>query len=93
MALEQEFYRAMAHRVRELAGRADPFIRRRLLALAERYEAKDGKPAPLSRSPSVRCRRCASSRRPRQYPCLARPEGPPRPWRLERVCHLARRRP
>jgi hypothetical protein len=50
MALEQEFYRAMAHRVRELAGRADPFIRRRLLALAERYEAKGGKPSPLSRS-------------------------------------------
>jgi hypothetical protein len=34
MALEQEFYRAMAYGVRELAGRADPFIRRRLLALA-----------------------------------------------------------
>jgi hypothetical protein len=50
MALEQEFYRAMAHRVRELAGRADPFIRRRLLALAERYEAKGDKPSPVSRS-------------------------------------------
>jgi hypothetical protein len=50
MSLEQEFYRAMAHRVRELAGRADPFIRRRLLALAERHEAKGGKPSPLSRS-------------------------------------------
>jgi hypothetical protein len=46
----QEFYWAMAHRVRELAGRADPFIRRRLLVLAERYEAKGGKPSPLSRS-------------------------------------------
>lgn len=49
MALEQEFYRAMAHRVRELAGRADPFIKGRLLALAERYEAKDGEPS-VSRS-------------------------------------------
>ena len=47
MALEQEFYRAMAHRVRELAGRADPFIKRRLLALAERYEARGGKPSPV----------------------------------------------
>lgn len=50
MALEQEFYRAMAHRVRELAGRADPFVRRRLLALAQRYEAKGGKPSPVSPS-------------------------------------------
>ncbi|MEY9391991.1 hypothetical protein ABIF65_011416 [Bradyrhizobium japonicum] len=50
MALEQEFYWAMAHRVRELAGRADPFIRRRLLALAERYEAKGWKAPPVSRS-------------------------------------------
>lgn len=50
MALEQEFYRTMAHRVRELAGRADPFTRRRLLALAERYDANGGKPSPVSRS-------------------------------------------
>lgn len=50
MALEQEFYRAMAHRVRELAARADPFIRRRLLALAERYEARGGKPSAVSPS-------------------------------------------
>jgi hypothetical protein len=50
MALQQEFYRTMAYRVRELAGRADPFIRRRLLALAERYEAKSGKASPVSRS-------------------------------------------
>jgi hypothetical protein len=50
MALEQGFCRAMAYRVRELAGGADPFIRRRLLGLAERYEAKGGKPSPVSRS-------------------------------------------
>ncbi|MHC2842845.1 hypothetical protein [Bradyrhizobium diazoefficiens] len=50
MALEQEFYRTMPYRVRELAGRADPFLRRRLLALAERCETKGGKPSPVSRS-------------------------------------------
>ncbi|MEY9387360.1 hypothetical protein ABIF93_005617 [Bradyrhizobium japonicum] len=40
----------MVYRVRELAGRADPFIRRRLPALAERYEAKGWKAPPVSRS-------------------------------------------
>ncbi|MDI2057906.1 hypothetical protein QNJ80_03540 [Bradyrhizobium elkanii] len=47
--MEQEFYRAMAHRVRELAARADPFIRRRLLKLAEGYEAKGRPQAPVPR--------------------------------------------
>lgn len=50
MALEQDFYRSKAYRVRELAGGADPFTRRRLLALAERYEAKGGKLSQVSRS-------------------------------------------
>ena len=46
----RELYQAMVYRVRELAGRADPFIRRRLPALAERYEAKGWKAPPVSRS-------------------------------------------
>jgi hypothetical protein len=40
--MEQEFYRGLAHRVRDLAEKADPFTRRRLLDLAKRYEAKGG---------------------------------------------------
>ncbi|MCK1744282.1 hypothetical protein IVA80_26500 [Bradyrhizobium sp. 139] len=38
--MEQEFYRGLAHRVRALAEKADPFTRRRLLDLAKRYDAK-----------------------------------------------------
>ncbi|MCK1656635.1 MULTISPECIES: hypothetical protein [unclassified Bradyrhizobium] len=42
--MEQEFYQGLAHRVRTLAERADPFTRRRLLDLAKRYDAKSGQP-------------------------------------------------
>lgn len=38
--MEQEFYRALAHRVRTIAETADPFTKRRLLDLAKRYDAK-----------------------------------------------------
>lgn len=41
--MEREFYRGLAQRVRGIAERADPFTRRRLLVLAERYDAK-GRP-------------------------------------------------
>ncbi|QAU48862.1 hypothetical protein [Bradyrhizobium guangzhouense] len=40
--MEQEFYQGLAHRVRTLAEKADPFTRRRLLDLAKRYDAKGG---------------------------------------------------
>jgi hypothetical protein len=40
--MEHEFYRALARRVRDLAEKADPFTRRRLLNLADRYEMKGG---------------------------------------------------
>ncbi|UPJ28901.1 hypothetical protein [Bradyrhizobium sp. CW1] len=40
--MEQEFYRGLAQRVRDLAGKADPFTRRRLLDLAKRYDARSG---------------------------------------------------
>jgi hypothetical protein len=42
--MEQEFYLGLAHRVRVIAEKADPFTRRRLLDLAKRYDAK-GSPA------------------------------------------------
>ncbi|AWO92702.1 MULTISPECIES: hypothetical protein [Bradyrhizobium] len=50
--MEQEFYRGLAHRVRTLAEKADPFTRRRLLELAKRYDAKGGqesRPTPPER--------------------------------------------
>nr|AWL96873.1 hypothetical protein CIT37_35675 [Bradyrhizobium ottawaense] len=37
---EHEFYRGLAQRVRGIAELAEPFIRRRLLKLAEWYDAK-----------------------------------------------------
>ncbi|MHC4047527.1 hypothetical protein [Bradyrhizobium sp. 23AC] len=40
--MEQEFYRGLAQRVRDIADKADPFTRRRLMKLAERYDAKGG---------------------------------------------------
>lgn len=58
-AMEQEFYRGLAYRVRTIAERADPFTRRRLLDLAKRYDAKVGqasrssppeRPLPLPRT-------------------------------------------
>jgi hypothetical protein len=40
--MEQEFYQGLAHRIRALGEKADPFTRRRLLDLAKRYDAKGG---------------------------------------------------
>ncbi|MGZ5899496.1 MAG: hypothetical protein ACXWK3_07140 [Reyranella sp.] len=48
--MDEEFYRQQALRVRDLAGKADPFTRRRLLDLAARYDAKGGAPSPASRA-------------------------------------------
>ncbi|MCK1471172.1 hypothetical protein ACVWZV_009655 [Bradyrhizobium sp. GM5.1] len=45
--MEQEFYRGLAQRVRDIAEQADPFTRRRLLDLAKRYDAKG---SPTARS-------------------------------------------
>ena len=48
--MDQEYFRQQAQRVRDLAERADPFIRRRLLDLAERYDVKGGGPSRASRA-------------------------------------------
>ena len=48
--MDEEFYRRHALRVRDLAGKADPFTRRRLLDLAARYDAKGGAPSRASRA-------------------------------------------
>ncbi|MCK1489168.1 hypothetical protein IVB14_01650 [Bradyrhizobium sp. 180] len=48
--MDEDFCREQVQRIRALAERADPFTRRRLLALVGRYDAKSGGP---SRSPRV----------------------------------------
>ncbi|MGY3079231.1 hypothetical protein ACVWZZ_005639 [Bradyrhizobium sp. LM6.10] len=45
--MDGEFYRSFAQRARD---QADPFTRKRLLVLAEKYNAKLGKPSPASRN-------------------------------------------
>lgn len=40
----EEFYRGFAQRARDLAERADPFTRKRLLELARRYDARSKPP-------------------------------------------------
>nr|WP_024512720.1 hypothetical protein [Bradyrhizobium sp. ARR65] len=47
--MDSEFYRQQALRARDLAAKADSFTRKRLLALAERYDAKAGEPSQASR--------------------------------------------
>ncbi|MET4323648.1 hypothetical protein [Bradyrhizobium sp. RT5a] len=48
--MDVEFYKGFAQRARDLADKADPFTRKRLLVLAEGYDAKVGKPSPASRN-------------------------------------------
>ncbi len=43
--MDDDFNTKRARQIRDLAETADPFIRRRLLDLAERYETKAGKPS------------------------------------------------
>ena len=43
----EDFYRGFAQRARDLAEKADPITRRRLLDLAQRYELKS-RPGPVS---------------------------------------------
>jgi hypothetical protein len=47
--MDNEFYREQALRARDLAEKADQFTRKRLLALAERCDAKAGGPSRASR--------------------------------------------
>ena len=44
--MEQEFYRGLAQRVRDIAERVDPFTKRRLVRTAERYAVKCIRPEP-----------------------------------------------
>lgn len=46
----EDFYRDFAKRARDLAENADPFTRRRLLDLAQRYDLKSKPGSPGGRS-------------------------------------------
>ncbi len=48
--MESELFRQQALRARHLAEKADPFIRKRLLDLADRYDARAGGPSRASRA-------------------------------------------
>jgi hypothetical protein len=45
--LDDEFNKRQANLLRDLASRADPFIKKRLLDLAQRYEKRPRTPLPL----------------------------------------------
>lgn len=68
--MDEDFCREQVQRIHALAERADPFTRRRLLALVGRYDAKAGPSCPRG-SRSGRCRR-APRRRHRSSRGLAR---------------------
>jgi hypothetical protein len=44
--MDDEFFKQQAWEVRELAGKADPFIKKRLLDLADSYDARIGRCSP-----------------------------------------------
>lgn len=53
--MNDEFYKQRAREVRDLAAKADPFIKQRLLDLAERYDRHQRKTSvtPLPPAPAV----------------------------------------
>ena len=46
--MNEDFYKVQAQRARDLAHKADPFTKKRLLDLADKYDAKVGKPTRAS---------------------------------------------
>ncbi len=56
--MDDVFYRERARHIRQLAGEADPFIKKRLLRLADNYDAmitsfaRSAAPAKLSDGPA-----------------------------------------
>lgn len=57
--MDLEFYRQQAQRARDLAERADPFTKRRLLDLADSYDVKGGGPSRAPRAISLPLPRAA----------------------------------
>ena len=52
--MNDDYFKAQAKRVRDIASLADPFTKKRLLALAERYDAAKPSPrrTPLPQAPA-----------------------------------------
>ncbi len=48
--MNDDYYRKQAEVVRKMADNADPFTRKRLLALAENYEGRLGRPSRATRT-------------------------------------------
>ena len=52
--MNDEYFIEQSRRVRSIADKADPFTKKRLLALAESYDARLGRPSRATRQlPSV----------------------------------------
>jgi hypothetical protein len=49
MMMNDEYFKQQADRIRAMADKADPFTKKRLLDLAERYDAKLGRPSRATR--------------------------------------------
>lgn len=49
VAVDEQFLRDRAKIVRDLADKADPFIRKRLLALADRYDRRISRPSQATK--------------------------------------------
>jgi hypothetical protein len=49
--VDEQFLRDRAKIVRDLADKADPFIRRRLLDLVERYDRRINRPSQATKTP------------------------------------------
>jgi hypothetical protein len=47
--MNDDYFKQQADRIRAMADKADPFTRKRLLDLAERYDAKLGRPSRATR--------------------------------------------
>jgi len=52
-SMDDEFYRERARHIRELADKADPFIRKRLLNLAGNYDAMIRRSPAKTTSPAM----------------------------------------
>jgi hypothetical protein len=51
--MNDDYFKEQAARVRAIADRADPFTRKRLLDLAERYDLRVGKPSRARATRSI----------------------------------------
>jgi hypothetical protein len=47
--MNEEYFKEQSRRVRSIAETADPFTKKRLLALAESYDARLGRPSRATR--------------------------------------------